>query len=89
MNDKHIDENTLKLFSAQMEALQCVVYALQATDAPNEEALTILLEGRLKGRPDDDLTALGIAILLGKIKPGKKPPQLRLIPGGRTNPGKS
>jgi len=29
------------------------------------------------------------AILLGKIKPGKKPPQLRLIRGGRTDPDKS
>ena len=83
---KTIDENTLKLFSAQMEALQCVVGALQATGVLNEQALTYLLEARLKGRPDDDLSALGIAILLGKLDGAKKPPQLRLIRGGRTDP---
>jgi hypothetical protein len=89
MSNKVIDENTLKLFSAQMEALQCVVIALQSTGSLNEEALTYVLEARLKGRPDDDLTALGIAILLGKLDGAKQPPQLRLIQGGISDPGKS
>lgn len=89
MTDKTIDENTLKLFYSQMEALHCVVIALQSTSELNEAALTYVLEARLKGRPDDDLTALGIAMLLGKLDGQKKPPQLRLIQGGRTDPDKS
>ncbi|MDP2805531.1 MAG: hypothetical protein Q8O24_06265 [Gallionellaceae bacterium] len=84
-----IDENTLKLFYSQMEALHCVVIALQSTGALNEAALTYVLEARLKGRPADDLTALGIAMLLGKLDGQKKPPQLQLIQGGRSDPDKS
>ena len=89
MSEKVIDENTLKLFYSQMEALNCVVIALQAEGALNADALKYVLEARLKGRPDDDLTALGIAMLLGKLDGTKKPPQLRLIPGGRADPRKS
>ena len=80
------NEFALKLFVAQMEALQCVVMALRAPGGFDEQALVHVLVRRLEGRADDDLTALGLAQLLEHLRPqpepSKRPPQLRLIQGG-------
>ena len=78
-----IDESALKLFTAQMEALQCLVAAMRAPGGYSDATLTYLLEARLAGRADDDLTALGAAQLLAFLRPREPPqPQLRLIQGG-------
>ncbi len=85
MHEK-IDESALKLFTAQMEVLQCVVMALRSPAGFDEAALVYVLESRLAGRAADDLTALGVAQLLEQLRPAatpqKRPPQLRLIQGG-------
>jgi len=82
-----IDESALKLFVAQMEALQCVVLALQARGGLSGDELAYVLEARIKGRAEDDLTALGVAQLLQFLQPKVPPaPQLRLIPGGLSGP---
>jgi hypothetical protein len=87
--DKVIDESALKLFVAQMEALECVVLALRSP-GHFEASLEYLLENRLEGRAEDDLTAVGVANLLNRLRPAvgeqKTPPQLRLLQGGLLEP---
>ena len=78
-----IDENSLKIDVGIMESIQCLVLALEATGNLNREALIHVLEHRLSGRPNDDLTAVASAQLLNFLEPTKKPPQLRLIRGGK------
>lgn len=80
---KVIDENSLKLDVGIMESIQCLAMALEATGNLNREALIHVLEHRLNGRPNDDLTAVALAQLLNFVAPEKKPPQLRLIRGGK------
>lgn len=80
---KTIDENSLKLDVGIMESIQCLALALEVTGNLNREALIHALEFRLKNRPDDDLTAVPLAQLLNFLAPDTKPPQLRLIRGGK------
>lgn len=80
---KTIDENSLKLDVGIMESIQCLVLALEATGNLSREALIHVLEHRLNGRDADDLTAVAPAQLLNFLEPTKKPPQLRLIRGGK------
>jgi len=81
--EKMIDESALKLFVAQMEALQCVVTVMQSPGGYSDDALRYVLEARLAGRAEDDLTALGVAQMLQFLQPkAPPPPQLRLIQGG-------
>lgn len=80
---KVIDANSLKLDVGIMESIQCLALALEASGALNKEFLIHALEFRLKNRPDDDLSAVALAQLLNFVAPEKKPPQLRLIRGGK------
>lgn len=83
-----IDENSLKMDAGIIESIHCLALALEATGALNRQALIHVLEQRLVGR-DDDLSALPLAQLLNFLEPLTKPPQLRLIQGGKQDRDKS
>lgn len=80
--EKHIDESVVRITAGVLQTIQCLVVALEATQSLNREVLQIALESRLRALPDDDLTAIPLAMLAQFLQPTDPPrPILRLVKG--------
>ena len=78
--EKHIDESVVRITAGVLQTIQCLVLALEATQSLNREALEIAVASRLRALPDDDLTAVPLAMMAQFLRPADPPPPiLRLV----------
>ncbi len=78
--EKHVDESVVRITAGLLQTIQCLVVALEATQSLNREALEFAVEARLRALPDDDLTAVPLAMLAQFLRPNDPPPPvLRLV----------
>lgn len=80
----NIGEPEARLIAGVVQAMQCLIVALESTQSLNRSALEHVLEARLKAVGDDDLVGVPMAMLWGFLRPQDPPrPVLRLIRDGK------
>lgn len=83
MNDK-ISEPTARLIAGVVQAMECLILALESTNSLNRAALEHTLEARMKAVGDDALEGVPLALIWSFLHPHEPPrPVLRLIQGGK------
>lgn len=77
-----VDEPLLRLTAGMLQAMQCLILALESSGSLDRQRLEFLVDGRMGSLPEDDLSSVPLAMLAQFLRPHDPPPPiLRLVKG--------